>query len=272
MRRLALAVMLAACARSEPASGTWVQSVVELPANAAEVVDAVAALPECEALCQGGAIDWRAETACGADLSCGGSVAFSSCTFLREAPARIEVVMHADAWEGAPEHPALSPLAHALCHVCGYLDGPDAEVQADACARRARLRQGSGCSPAEPASRRWTQATVDLPAHATEVVEAVASLPECVAVRQGGVIHWRSAVSCGTLIPSVACAYPFERPRRIEIVMRGDAWQGTPAAPEVSTLAHELCHICGYINGPDRGEAKASACAIRAAKRAGRGM
>lgn len=271
MRTVALGMLLAGCTALEPTPGPWVQTVVDLPANAAAVVDAVAALPECGTVCLGGRIEWRADFGCGSDLQCEGPGAWAPCTFPHEPTPRIEVVMRSDAWEGAPWAPSLSPLAHALCHVCGYTDGPDREVQAEACARRARLRGGSGCSPSAPASLRWTQTTAELPAHAAEVVEAVAALPECRSVRAGGVIHWRNSVFCGTLVPSTACAYPFERPRRIEIVLRADAWAGTLAAPEVSTLAHELCHVCGYIEGPDRGEAAASACALRAARLAGRG-
>ncbi len=50
--------------------------------------------------------------------------------------------MRADAWDGPPDKPRVSTLAHELCHICGYIDGPDREDQANACAMLARLAAG----------------------------------------------------------------------------------------------------------------------------------
>ena len=103
--------------------------------------------------------------------------------------------MVGNAWRGTngtPQIPdGVSALAHALCHICGYTDGPDREAQADACAMRARARGGIGCSTSEPASRRWAQLTLGLPDHADEVVSAVAALPQCGSVRRGGNV-WKT--------------------------------------------------------------------------------
>lgn len=133
--------------------------------------------------------------------------------------------------------------------------------------RLALLLLLAGCSSgAAP----WSQSVVDLPYHADEVVKAVAALPECDAVRQGGVIHWRdSTLTCGGARTVSGCAHPFETPPRVDVVMRGDAWDGPPDKPEVSSLAHELCHVCGYVDGPDA-EAQADSCAMRARLMAGR--
>jgi hypothetical protein len=77
-------------------------------------------------------------------------------------------------------------------------------------------------------------------------------------------------VNCnGSTAPVVGCAYPYQKPARVEVVYRGSAWEGTPQNPLVSTLAHELCHVCGYVDGPDA-EEQADACAMRARNAAGR--
>lgn len=110
----------------------------------------------------------------------------------------------------------------------------------------------------------WTEAEVEPPRDTDEVVAAVASLPECGALRdRGGIIRWRPLVYCGTAQPVSGCAYPYRDPPLIELVYRSSAWDGPPQSPTVSALAHELCHVCGYVDGPDR-EAQADACAMRA--------
>lgn len=110
----------------------------------------------------------------------------------------------------------------------------------------------AGCA----SSDRWSQEVVELPLNASEVIDAVAAMPECEAVRGGGVIHWRAALTCGSPLPVNGCAYPFERPPRVEVVYEPSALgaDGRPAR-----LAHELCHVCGYLD-----EAEADACAFRA--------
>jgi hypothetical protein len=132
--------------------------------------------------------------------------------------------------------------------------------------RHAILLLLAGCSGPIP----WSESVVELPRHTDEVVNAVASLPECGGVRHGGVIRWRARVTCnGSAAPVAGCAYPDRKPPLIEVVYQGSAWDGTPAMPEVSTLAHELCHVCGYVDGPDA-EAQADACAMRARSASGR--
>ena len=116
---------------------------------------------------------------------------------------------------------------------------------------------GGGGSPKTGA---WSQ-SIDLPRHAEEVIQAVAALPECDAVRQGGNIHWTdSSLTCGSVLPVSGCSYS-SNPPSVFVVMRGDAWDGPPNEP--SSLAHELCHMCGYTDGPDK-EAQADSCAMRA--------
>jgi hypothetical protein len=116
----------------------------------------------------------------------------------------------------------------------------------------------------------WGEAVLEPPLDTEEVVAAVAALPECSAVRErGGLIHWRPLVFCGSAQPVSGCAYPGKDPPLIELTYRSSAWDGPPQSPLVSALAHELCHVCGYIDGPDR-EAQADACAMRARHLAGR--
>lgn len=117
---------------------------------------------------------------------------------------------------------------------------------------------GSGSSK----TAAWSQ-SIDLPLHTEEVIQAVAALPECDAVRQGGNIHWTDAsLTCGSPQQAAGCSYP-SNPPQVFVVMRGDAWDGPPDKPLVSSLAHELCHVCGYTDGPDA-EAQANSCAMRA--------
>jgi hypothetical protein len=72
-------------------------------------------------------------------------------------------------------------------------------------------------------------------------------------------------VKCGGPAPVAGCSYPFARPPRIEIVYVSSAWDRARINPHVSTLAHELCHVCGHLAEPD-----ADACALRAQAAAGR--
>jgi hypothetical protein len=128
MRSVALLLVLAGCSSYDPStSDRWYQTVVGIPQYADEVVSAVAALPECEAVRAGGEIRWRATVSCGSEPFARG------CTYVGRKPLLIEVVYAPNAWET----PDVSTLAHELCHVCGYTDGPDAEAQANACAMRA---------------------------------------------------------------------------------------------------------------------------------------
>lgn len=119
-------------------------------------------------------------------------------------------------------------------------------------------------------SSQWSETVFEPPRDTEEVVAAVASLPECDALRErGGVIRWRPVVYCGSVQAVSGCAYPSSDPPVIELVYRPSAWDGPPQSPLVSALAHELCHVCGYVDGPDR-ETQADACAMRARNRAGR--
>ena len=113
-------------------------------------------------------------------------------------------------------------------------------------------------------SHDWKQTIEELPLDADEVVAAVASLPECEAVRRGGRIVWKPLVHCnGSPVPVSGCTYPTRDPPLVEIVYRTSAWDPPGPGSNIPTLAHELCHVCGYYGGPD-GEAQADACALRA--------
>lgn len=113
----------------------------------------------------------------------------------------------------------------------------------------------AGCSPTSDA---WRQRVEELASQGNAVIDAVAGLPECAgAMRNGGVIHWRAVVYCrGTAVPVLGCSYPYEHPPLVEVAFES-AWGN--ANPARSTLAHELCHICGYTD-----EEETEACARRA--------
>ena len=123
----------------------------------------------------------------------------------------------------------------------------------------------AGCAE----SSGWTQVIEEVPLDADEVIAAVSSLPECEAVRRGGRIKWKPVVYCGSVAAVSGCTYPTMDPPLVEIAYRASAWDGPALRPTVSTLAHELCHVCGYYGGPD-GEAQADACAMRARAMAGK--
>lgn len=123
-----------------------------------------------------------------------------------------------------------------------------------------------GCSGGLP----WQQELDGLPLHADEVVAAVSSLPECsAALARGGRIVWKPVVTCGSPAAVSGCSYPDANPPLVEVEYRQSAWDGPPSRPEVSTLAHELCHLCGYTDGVDY-QRQADACAMRARAVAGR--
>lgn len=128
-----------------------------------------------------------------------------------------------------------------------------------------------GCS----GSGEWHQTVVSIPLDADEVVAAVASLPECrEALSRGGVIRWQPLVRCnGTAAPVWGCSYPTKDPPEVDVTYRQSAWNGPPEKPDVSTLAHELCHVCGYTDQVgDSGtyEPMTDACALRARVAAGK--
>ncbi len=255
--RLVLLLLAAACSGEAGwPQGVWSESVTDLPQYTGEVVSSVAALPECGAVPANGLVEWRPQVTCGTPPE-----PASGCAHPSEDPLRIEVVYQPSAWDGRDGDPA-SPLAFQLCRICGYTDGPDADVQASACAMRAKLARSSAPSL-------WEQVVASPPTDTQQVIAAVEALPECGAVRSGGVIHWRRDLTCGSPAPVSGCTYPWDDPPRIEIVYTPSAWdaEGTPG---ISTLAHELCHVCGYVEGPDRGEAAANDCASRAQALAGR--
>jgi len=117
----------------------------------------------------------------------------------------------------------------------------------------------AACSPSSdspPASDSWRETVVDLPSATKAVVDAVAALPECGAIQVGGLIHWRATMFLCGGVPALGCSYPSAKPPLIEVAYSGSAWDGKDG---VSTLAHELCHVCGYTDETD-----ASACALRA--------
>ena len=89
------------------------------------------------------------------------------------------------------------------------------------------------------------------------MIAAVAKLPECADLpSKPGKIQWQSEVFCGSgFQPVKGCTYPTAHPV-VQVIFQS-AW-GVDS-PENSTLAHELCHACGYTD-----EREASACAERA--------
>jgi hypothetical protein len=111
----------------------------------------------------------------------------------------------------------------------------------------------AGCSANDVANGRWS-VTVEPPADVQEVIDAVSALPECGSLQGGGVIHWHAVDFLCMSIQVTGCAFPFEDPRRIEVVYRGSAWD--------SSLPHELCHLCGYTDEDNFTEVEA--CAYRA--------
>jgi hypothetical protein len=101
----------------------------------------------------------------------------------------------------------------------------------------------------------WEQ-QFEPPRDADLVIETVASFPECEAVREAGVIQWRPGpFQCSKVLLADGCAWPTRFQKVVEVNIskgqNGSAWD--------TSLAHELCHLCGYLN-----EAEASACALRA--------
>jgi len=98
----------------------------------------------------------------------------------------------------------------------------------------------------------WVQ-TIEAPLRTGDVICAVAAMPECGELRGGGTIRWRAGqFACGPgERPATGCAWPREAPPRIDVAYCGDAVE--------SSLAHELCHVCGYEN-----EVETEACAFRA--------
>ena len=116
----------------------------------------------------------------------------------------------------------------------------------------------SAASDSPPASDSWLETVVELPSATRAVVDAVAALPECGGIHGGGLIRWRAGMfMCGN-VPALGCSYPTAKPPRIEVAYSGSAWDGKDG---VSTLAHELCHVCGYTDETD-----ASACVVRASE------
>ncbi len=113
----------------------------------------------------------------------------------------------------------------------------------------------AGCQSSSDA---WQQDVSELVAQGNAVIDSVASLPECATLRQGGLIHWRATVPPCPPYPGpvVGCARPDQNPRRVDVIFES-AWNAT-VNPDKSTLAHELCHLCGYTD-----EREAEACAQR---------
>ena len=116
--------------------------------------------------------------------------------------------------------------------------------------KRAALALLLGCGSSETWSQRY-----EPPQDTSEVISAVSSFIECDSVRRGGIISWRPQSFECKGIASDGCA-TLESPPRVDVVYRGSAW-GT-------SLAHELCHVCGYLD-----ENEAQGCAYRAWKAAG---
>ncbi len=120
--------------------------------------------------------------------------------------------------------------------------------------RTAPVLLAAACSSSGPGA--WTQ-TVQLPLDVQEVIDAVSALPECPQIAtMDGVIHWVPVEFMCRDTYAAGCSYPDEQPPRIVLVANRSAWD--------TSLAHELCHLCGYMGGPDLGETEAEACAYRA--------
>lgn len=231
---LALA-LLAGCA---PGAGGWDERF-EPPPGTAQVIEAAAALPACAELARGGVITWHAgEFMCGQTLAQG-------CAWPARRPAEIHVLV------GFPPE---SPLAHELCHLCSR-DG-DPEATAEACAAQVRLRLGVLDLPAPPpgpyqAAARWSERFAP-PREVARVIEAVERMPECVAVRAGGELTWRTGPFTCRGALATSCSDVGGEVTRVSVLGRCDRAQDT-------RLAHELCHVCGYQD-----DLEAEACAFRA--------
>jgi len=113
-----------------------------------------------------------------------------------------------------------------------------------------------GC---RPASTSWKKDTSEIVAQANAVIESVASLPECSELRAGGLVHWRAVMPAGSAQDAGSTTFVAGRPR-IDLVLES-AWNPL-GNPDHSTLAHELCHVCGYAD-----EREAEACAQRSHER-----
>ena len=115
----------------------------------------------------------------------------------------------------------------------------------------------AGCDGASNADAWQQQGWSELVAQSNAVLDAVDALPECAGLRsKGGIIHWQTQVSCGSPLPVIGCTYP--RPRSPVVQVEFESAWGINH-PDKSTLAHELCHACGYTD-----EHEAEACAQRA--------
>ena len=112
----------------------------------------------------------------------------------------------------------------------------------------------AGCGSA-PTSAGWQQDMSALVAHGNAVFASVAALPECADLpSKAGIIQWLPAVDCGG--PALGCSYPTHNPIIVQVIPQ-TAWG--VQNPDNSTLAHELCHVCGYPQlGPE-----VDACAQR---------
>jgi hypothetical protein len=103
-----------------------------------------------------------------------------------------------------------------------------------------------------PEGHEWVQ-TIETPPRTGDVISAVAAMPECGELRGGGTIRWRAGeFTCGPgERPATGCAWPGEARPRVDVAYCGDA--------AASSLAHQLCHLCGYED-----DVETEACAFRA--------
>ena len=112
----------------------------------------------------------------------------------------------------------------------------------------------SGCGSTN-SSAGWQQDMSALVAHGNAVLASVAALPECADLpSKSGIIRWLPEVWCGQ--PAQGCTYPTVNPIIVQVIPQ-TAWG--IQNPDNSTLAHELCHVCGY---PELGP-EVDACAQR---------
>jgi hypothetical protein len=112
-----------------------------------------------------------------------------------------------------------------------------------------------GCGSTTSTSTAWPQDLTALVDHGNAVFASVAALPECADLpSKTGTIRWLPSVWCGTE-PAVGCTYPDAHAIQVQVIPQ-TAWG--VQNPDQSTLAHELCHACGY-----RDEREAEACAQR---------
>ena len=244
---LLLLVTAVGCGKEVP----WDLDASELLVHGEAVIEAVASLPECsDAIRRGGKVLWRAR------------VDFETCSYLEDMargclhldvdPPVLEVLFES-AWGPKSywwdtSNPDRSTLATMLCRVCGYKGW-----EVGSCAERARAAflTAGGRPGGDKWLAAWQQDAAELGRQTEAVIAAVASVPPCrAAMERGGRIQWRAQLAtCTPCSPYVLGCYEVgSEHARVDLVFES-AYEPANRDPRgLSTLAHELCHVCGYVD------------------------